>query len=156
MGELYNRMSRDLKLRNLAATTHREYLAHLLRLAEMCSKPSLVSCPPRAFRSSSGQIAPPRSASHARIVFVGAQAILVTEEVLSELRGHPGVWISMTSTREPGRTSPGRWRATSIASSMVAAVTMMYPQTSSLTSTSGPSGRCRFGHSRVSCRRNSN
>ena len=26
MGELYNRMSRDLKLRNLAATTHKEYL----------------------------------------------------------------------------------------------------------------------------------
>src|SRR5262245_60909475 len=67
-------------------------------------------------------------------------SILVAEEVFSELLGHPGVWISMTSTPEPGRTRPGQLRATSIASSMVAAVTIMYPPTNSLTSTSGPSG----------------
>src|SRR6266481_4469828 len=46
----------------------------------------------------------------------------------------------MTSTPPPGRTRPGHSRATRIASSMLAADTIMYPPTSSLTSTRGPSG----------------
>src|SRR5262249_29264981 len=38
---------------------------------------------------------------------------------------HPGVWISMTSTPEPGRTRPGHSRATASASSRLAADTIM-------------------------------
>src|SRR5262249_8841906 len=52
-------------------------------------------------------------------------AVLVAEVVLGELVGHPGVWISMTSTPEPGRISPGHREATSIASSRVVAVMIM-------------------------------
>src|SRR6185295_16804173 len=78
----------------------------------------------------------PRSAREHR----NEPAVLVPEERFAERQGGHGAWISMTSTPEPGRTSPGQPRAISIASSRLAAETIMYPPTSSLTSTRGPSG----------------
>src|SRR5690606_8894253 len=41
-------------------------------------------------------------------------AVLVPEEMLDQASRAQGVWISMTSTPEPGRTSPGHSRATAI------------------------------------------
>jgi hypothetical protein len=51
--------------------------------------------------------------------------VFVPEEVLNQLGRTQGEWISMTSTPEPGRTSPGHPRATSIASSRLWAETIM-------------------------------
>src|SRR5690349_2538452 len=52
-------------------------------------------------------------------------AVLMPEEMLPERERHPGERISITSTPEPGRMSPGHSRATRMASSKSAAETIM-------------------------------
>src|SRR5436190_22681971 len=66
-------------------------------------------------------------------------AMFVPEEVLDQLGCGQGVWISLTSTLEPGIATPGDSRATRTASSRLSATTIMKPPTTSLASTKGPS-----------------
>src|SRR5262249_1733112 len=52
-------------------------------------------------------------------------AVLVPEKIRLEDGVHPGDWISMTSTPDPGLTRPGHALATRMASSRLAAATTM-------------------------------
>src|SRR5207247_5305510 len=59
-------------------------------------------------------------------------AVFVAEEVLNQFGRGQGVWISLTSTLDPGITTPGHSRATCVASSRLSAETIMKPPTTSL------------------------
>jgi hypothetical protein len=82
---------------------------------------SRVSKPHSVFSATTSQVARPDTPAQQR----HQPHVLVAEEVRGQWRGAQGVWISMTSTPEPGHTNPGQMLATRIASSRLAAVTIM-------------------------------